>query len=235
MNAMPRPSPEPAPTQPFASPLYLWLSPGFPVGAFAYSHGLEWAIADGPIRDRDGLCAWLTDIYEYGSARNDMIFAALAYRTAGTDGVVEIADLAVALQPGSERRAETIAQGNAFAQAIEASWPCATIAHLVEARGGEIAYPVALGVAAAGHAQPRDAMLTMYGLAFAANLVSAAQRLSLIGQTDGQKVLAALAPVVAAAAGAAARAGIDDLAGGAFVSDVASLLHETMEQRMFRT
>ena len=42
--------------------LMTWLSPGFPVGAYAYSHGLEWAVEDGAVRNRDTLGSWLEDI-----------------------------------------------------------------------------------------------------------------------------------------------------------------------------
>ena len=47
-----------------ASPIALaaWLSPAFPTGAFAYSHGLEWAVEAGDIHDGSTLRAWLTDI-----------------------------------------------------------------------------------------------------------------------------------------------------------------------------
>jgi urease accessory protein len=64
-------------------PLLIWLSPAFPVGAFAYSHGLEWAYEAGDVTDAASLQAWLTDLLEHGAARNDGILFAEAYRAFG--------------------------------------------------------------------------------------------------------------------------------------------------------
>src|SRR5689334_11496461 len=57
-------------TKAFAElPLLLWLSPAFPVGAFAYSHGLEWAVAAGDITDAASLGGWLRDLLDFGAPR----------------------------------------------------------------------------------------------------------------------------------------------------------------------
>src|SRR5262245_5386579 len=115
------------------APLLLWLSPAFPVGAFAFSHGLEWAIEQGWVADRSGLGAWLEDLFTMGSARNDIILAAAAWRAAakGDDkGLLQTAELAVALQPSAERRLETVTQGRAFLAQAAAVWPCPAVATL---------------------------------------------------------------------------------------------------------
>jgi urease accessory protein len=219
-------------------PLFVWLSPAFPVGAFAYSHGLEWAVETGAVRDAATLQAWIADLLEHGSGRNDAVLLAASFR-ATRDGddtaLAEVAELAVALQPSAERHLEATAQGNAFIAAARAAWPCPAFDRLARAWDGDVAYPVALGVAAAGHGIGLAQTLETALLAFVANLVSAALRLGAIGQTDGQRVTAALLPAVRAAAGFAAASTLDDIGGAAFRSDIASLRHETQYTRLFRS
>src|SRR3954447_3287924 len=109
-------------------PLLVWLSPAFPVGAFAYSHGLEWAFEAGDVTDVATLQGWLADLVEHGSVRNDAILFAQAYRSAADAlALGAVAELALALASSAERRLETVTQGDAFVSAIARTWPCATI------------------------------------------------------------------------------------------------------------
>ncbi len=220
-------------------PLLAWLSPSFPVGAFAYSHGIEAAVEADDIHDAATLRDWLTDILRHGAGLSDSILLAAAWRAARDDGanaLVRVNELALALSPSRERHLETLAQGNAFVAAIRAAWPCATIDRLyalTEAAG--VAYPVALGVAASGHGVPLAATLDALLLAFASNIVSAAVRLGPIGQTDGQKIIAALLPDIRRVAAFAVTSSLDDLGGAAMRSDIASMRHETQYSRLFRS
>ena len=219
-------------------PLMVWLSPSFPVGAFAYSHGLEWAFECGDLHDAATLRDWLEALVAQGSLRNDLILFACAVRAidAGDDAeLAEIAELALALANSAERRLETVTQGNAFVAALRAAWPCEAIERLKRVWPGDVAYPLAVAAASAGHGLPLAASLEAYGLAFVANLVSASVRLGIVGQTDGQKLTAALVPAVQAAASEAAPAILEDLGGCAFRSDLASLRHETQYSRLFRS
>lgn len=219
-------------------PLLLWLSPSFPIGAFAYSHGLEWAHEAGNVTDRASLQAWLHDLVECGALRNDAILLACAFRAAADrdgDELADIAELALALGTSAERRLETTAQGDAFVSAIARAWPCPVIDRLRQAWSGPVAYPVALGAAAESHSIPLGETLPAFGLGFLSNLVSAAIRLGVVGQTDGQRALAALLPAAEELAALAAEATLDDLGGAAFRSDLASLRHETQYTRLFRS
>lgn len=218
--------------------LFVWMSPSFPVGAFAYSHGLELAAKNGWVRDRTSLEAWLSDLIELGSLRNDLILTAESWRavTAHDYGrVVDVNELALALQPSSERHLETVTQGNAFMTTVVAAWPCQVLVDIRPTLGADVAYPVAVGLAAAGHGIGVTPTLHSYASAFIANLVSAAIRLSIIGQTDGQRVIALLTPTVATAANASARANVDGLGSATLRSDLASLAHETQYSRLFRS
>lgn len=220
----------------FPAELFLWLSPAFPVGGFAFSHGLEKLVEDGSVSDRASLAAWLTDLALSGSLRNDLLLLAEAWRAVGaqdTPRLHTVAALAAALQPGAERQLETLTQGRGFGAACTAAWDVPSVALL--AQNNRLAYPVAVGAAAADLKIPVEPTLDAYALGFCSNLMSAAIRLSVIGQFDGQRVLAELLPVVQAAALDAASGSLDDLGGACFASDLASLAHETQHVRLFRS
>ncbi len=218
--------------------LQAWLSPAFPVGGFAYSHGLESAAEAGDIANAASLLQWLLDLVEHGSARSDMILIAAAWRAAGAldkPALRAVNELALALAPSRERHLETISQGNAFVLAASAAFPCGALKIYAALAANGAAYPVALGVAAAGHAVPLEDTCQAWGLAFVAALVSAAARLGVVGQTDGQKIIAALMRAVADCARLAARSTLEDLGGAAIRSDIASMRHETQYSRLFRS
>jgi urease accessory protein len=217
-------------------PLLVWLSPSFPVGAFAYSHGLEWAFEAGDVVDAPGLREWLEDLLRHGGGRNDAILLAASHRAAREPHrLAELAELGVALSPSMERRLETVTQGNAFMLAIGKSWPCDAVTAFAGAHDDDVPYPVAVGIAAAGHGIACEITLQSYLTGFVANLVSAAIRLGIVGQTEGQGVIAALLPVVTALASESADATLDDLGGCVFRSDLGSILHETQYSRLFRS
>jgi urease accessory protein len=219
-------------------PLLIWLSPAFPVGAFAYSHGLEWAVEAGDIVDAPSLQGWLVDLLEFGAPRSDAIlFSAAFHAAAAADwpALVDVNALAVALTASAERRLETTAQGAAFVAAALAAWDCEPLRRLDEAGDGRIAYPAAVAVAAVGQDLALQPSLEAFVLAQASNLVSAALRLGPIGQTDGQKILAALLPCMRVLAGEAQTATLADLGGCAFRSDIAAMRHETQYSRLFRS
>lgn len=202
--------------------LTAWLSPAYPVGAFAYSHGLEWAAAAGDVADAASAEAWIADCLAQGAGRTDAILLAQAWR--GGDAA-ELDELARVLAPSAGRLLETAAQGAAFGAVTEAAWG-----------GGEpLAYPVAVGRAAAAHGIPLEATAQMYLGAFAANLVSACVRLVPLGQTEGQRIVAALAPLTGRVAAEALAATLDDIGGCAIRADIASMRHETQATRLFRT
>lgn len=203
-----------------------WLSPSYPVGAFSYSHGLETAIADSDVSDRETLTAWIAAVLEHGAGRTDAILLAHAYRSPED---AEVAELAVALAPSAERLLETEAQGAAFAETTAAAWG----EDGAEAR--PVAYPVAVGRAAAAHDIPLEQAVEFYLHAFASNLVSAGIRLIPLGQTEGQTALAALMPRCRSVAREAIAASLEDIGGCAIAADVASMRHETQAVRLFRS
>src|SRR5262245_35583915 len=168
--------------------LLAWLSPAYPVGAFSYSGGIEWAVEAGDIKDAETLQRWIAAMIANGSGSCDAVLFAHAHRAIAArdeDALRATAELAAALVSSKERFLETTGQGRAFLDATRAAWPCAALDRLAS-MCEDIAYPVAVGVAAAGHGIAREPVVLAYLQAIAANLVSAGVRLVPLGQTDGQ-------------------------------------------------
>ena len=200
-----------------------WLSPGFPISAYAYSHGLETAIARGDVRDAETLGDWITTVLAAGAGRNDAILLCLTLKS---DMPVEtLAEMAEALAGSAERWEETRAQGMAFAETLR------PMGYELD----DAAYPVVLGQAARGLDLAAHTVAALFLQSFAANLVSVGVRFIPLGQTEGQNVQAGLHETVQSVAAAAAKAGSGDLGGAAFASDVAAMAHETQEVRLFRS
>lgn len=218
--------------------LSAWLSPSFPVGAFAYSHGLELAADRGWIAGRQDLANWLRDLLELGSLQLDLALLAEAARAASRadwQALAAINELALAMQPSAERYLETSTQGTAFLTMMLAAWRAPKLAEVRVALANDVAYPVAVGGAVACHNIALHGALSAYALAFLSNLLSASIRLSLIGQTDAQELLVELLPSAGAAADAALITPLDALGTATLRSDLASMAHETQYSRLFRS
>jgi urease accessory protein len=218
--------------------LMAWLSPSFPVGAFSYSSGIEWAVEAGDIRDAATLTDWLSLMMSDGAGFCDAVLFVQAHRAiCGNDAAAlrTVAELGAAFSPSKERHLETTAQGRAFVMAVRAAWPCDALDRLDAAWDGPIAYPVAVGTACAGHGVTLGTALPAFLHAIAANWTSAGVRLIPLGQTDGQRVLVALEGVIAVTAARAFNAALDDIGGAALRADLASMRHETQYTRLFRS
>ena len=210
--------------------LLTWLSPAFPVGAFAWSAGLETAIAGRAVTDSASLRNWLSGALAHGGIRMDAIFLAQAWHAAEAAQLAELAALYLALVPSAERHAETTAMGDAFLIAAQA-WPSEVFARLPT----PCPYPIAVGAVAAAHDIALGDTLIALLTAIVHGQISVAVRLVPLGQTAGLKVMAALEPEIAALAAAAATATLDDIGGIAYAADIAQMRHETLQPRIFRS
>ena len=205
--------------------LLQWLSPSFPTGGFAWSHGLEQAIRDGAVKGRDSLADWLADLLAHGAGRTDAVLIGAAHR-GGADGYADLAATALALSPSAERRAEALGQGAAFAATVRAVW-----GHDLP----DAVLPVVIGRAAALEGLPAVPVAQAHLLAFATALTQAAQRLMALGQTDAQRVIHGLRPLAGQVATDACGLPLDAIGGATFAIDIAALRHETLEPRLFRS
>jgi urease accessory protein len=202
--------------------LVQWLSPAFPTGGYAYSHGLEAVMAEGE-RTATGLQGWIDGVLRHGSGQADAVLLACALR--GEDPSTLDA-VARAMAGSRERLSETVEQGAAFARTVSA---------LTGRDLSPRALPVAVGEAALPLNLPSEEVIAVYLHAFAANLVAVATRFAPLGQTEGQKMLAALHPVIHAVAGAAVGAEVGAIGTAAFGAEMAAMRHEVLDVRIFKT
>jgi urease accessory protein len=218
--------------------LMTWLSPAFPVGAFSYSSGIEWAVEAGDIVDATSLRNWLASMLAEGPGFCDGVFLAHTHRAVALrDGraLREVAELAAAFVPSRERQLETTAQGRAFIDIAVATWNCDGLDEAIADCGGPLVYPVAVGLVSSAHAIPLAPTLHAFFHALVSNWISAGARLVPLGQTDCQRLLAALEPDVVDTVQRARDAALDDLGSATFRADLASMRHETQYTRLFRS
>ena len=204
--------------------LLTWMSPAFPIGAFAYSHGLEWAIESGDVADGASLKAWIEDLLRQGSGWNDAVLFSRCWE----EDVPKLNELALALPISRERHLETTQLGRAFRIAAAVFAPATLMDE-------DIAYPIAAGSACASMGFDKEHALLAFLQGFAAALTSVAVRLVPIGQTAGLEVLRDLSPVIADVAQRASKASLDDLGAATLLSDIAAMKHEVLHSRVFRT
>jgi urease accessory protein len=232
-------------TEPGRAGLYrllAWASPAFPTGGFSYSHGLEAAVADGAVHDRASLQGWIAAVVAKGSGRVDADILRDAWRAATAGDEAALAETnrrGCAYRVSAELALESSQQGAAFVAAYEAAWVQATgRSHpggVGKVGGDGICHAAAFGAAAAWAGIGLGEALTGYLHAFSTNLMSAGLRLAIVGQSDGQRILAALEPIVAGAVAAALARGPEDFGAATFAADLASMAHETQYTRLFRS
>ncbi len=202
--------------------LVQWLSPAFPTGGYAYSHGLEAVIYAGE-RSAAGIGAWIEGVLRHGSGQADAVLLACVLR--GGDAA-DLDAVARAMAGSRERLGETVDQGAAFAR---------TVAALTGRALPPRALPVAVGEAVLGLDLAPEVVVAIYLHAFAANLVACATRFAPLGQTEGQALLAGLHPVIGEVAAWAAGAGLEDIGTVALGADLAAMRHEELDVRIFKT
>jgi urease accessory protein len=215
-----------------------WLSPAYPVGAFSYSSGIEWAVEAGDIKDAESLRAWLAGLIGTGSGFCDAVLFVQAHRAVANNDDAALhaaAELGAALVTSKERLLETAAQGRAFLDVTHAAWSCAALVRLDAVWQGSVALPIAVGVTCAGHGIACEPALHAFLHALAANWISAGVRLIPLGQTDGQRVLAALEGDIAACAARVLITPLDDIGSCTMRADIAAMRHETQYTRLFRS
>jgi urease accessory protein len=221
--------------------LQSWLSPVFPIGSYSYSHGLEWVVEAGHIRDRKSLVDWLEADLCYGSGRNEAIFFSESWRcTIGDDRakLFEIAELAAAFRSTAELALESSQQAASCLATLRQIWPDCVLDCLSEVLCSNRVQPalaVVLGARSASQNIPVGLALPAFLQSYVANLVTAGVRLIPLGQTDGQLAIAELEEVVLAASAQARKATIDHLGSVGFMVDLASMAHETQYTRLFRS
>ena len=198
------------------------MSPAFPVGGFAYSHGLEWAIDSGEI----DVLNWITSLVRHGSGWNDAVLFSAAY-DADDAKRLGIDELALALAASRERYLETTDLGQSCVKATSTLAGREALPYTV--------YPVVLAAYCADMGISKRSSLLAFMQAFSNNLIAVAVRLVPLGQTRGLEIMGALMPVILETVDRAMSSTLDDLGSSTFLSDVAAMKHETQYSRIFRS
>ena len=214
--------------------LQSWLSPAFPIGAFSYSHGLEWAVEDGRVADRETLIAWLAGDIAQGTLFAEAAFFARAWEA---DDPRPVAELAAAMRGSAELALEAETQGRAFLTTLRSAWPHAELDALaisLEAHGTAPTPAVVAGIAARLCGAEQRPATALYLQSVVANLINAAVRLVPLGQTDGQRATAALEAAILEAADRAIATPLEEIGSSGLMVDIAAMRHETQYTRLFR-
>ena len=201
--------------------LFSWFSPNFPIGSFNFSHGLEAAVEMKFIHDSFTLENWISNLITDGSGKTDVILLSNAYRGKN------INELALALCPTKERWIESIKLGKSFSKNIRDNW-----SYNIE---DDLAFPVALGKAGSFFSIPLDQLLIIFLQSFASNLITFGMKHIPLGQSAGQKILINLIPVIQAQSMKYKNYDIKDIGSSAFISDLASMYHENLKNRIYQT
>jgi urease accessory protein len=206
--------------------LLAFMSPAFPVGSFASSHGLEWAIDDGIVTSADEVREWIETLLAHGSGWNDAVLFAAAY-DADDEIRLEIDELALALAASRERALETSDLGQSFAKAVAIFSASETMNFKT--------YPVAVAAACQKTCIDRNTGLLAYLQAFSNSLIAVAVRLVPLGQTKGLEIMRDLMPLISKTMERAMLASLDNLGSSTLLSDIASMKHEAQYSRVFRS
>ena len=201
--------------------LFSWFSPNFPIGSFNFSHGLEAAVEMKFIHDSFTLENWISNLITDGSGKTDVILLSNAYRGKN------INELALALCPSKERWVESIKLGKSFSKNIRDNW-----SYNIE---DDLAFPVALGKAGSFFSIPLDQLLIIFLQSFVSNLITFGMKHIPLGQSAGQKILINLIPVIQAQSMKYKNYDIKDIGSSAFISDLASMYHENLKNRIYQT
>ena len=224
------------PTDPLAHLRLLQLvSPALPIGGFTYSQGLEWAVEAGWVHDVESLSDWLEGLIEDSLGGLELPLMYRLYDACEQNDPVAIEHWARMLYASRETR-ELRAEERNRARALIALLQNLGVTQ-VDAWRDALAHCQAAPFAlAAVHwsINSQDCALG-YAWSWLENQVAAAVKLVPLGQTDGQRVLLALAECLPVNVEKASQVEDDDIGAAAPAQAIASARHETQYTRLFRS
>lgn len=210
-------------------------SPALPVGAYSYSEGLETLVAQGMITP-EAVRHWLEQELALGLVRVEAAYIHRIHRSAQAGQWSSIAEdnrWISALRDSEESRQQSWATGRALLRLAQDLHP--ELAVPLGILGQPCNFAVGFAVLAAHWQIPASAAVLGYLHSWAANLITAAVKLVPLGQTQGQRLLIDLNPTLEATASHSATLQPDDLALGGWGAALASMQHEALYSRLFRS
>jgi urease accessory protein len=229
----------PAPVSANALLQLMWLaSPALPVGGFSYSEGLEAAVDAGLVTGEAEATAWLRDQLQLSLARSDLAVCAKAFKAWQRNDlahITELNDWVTTTRETAELRQQTQQMGRSLVEWLKNRGEVDARVAPLKALAPAPTWPVAFALAAAQTGAPLREALLSFGFGWAENMVQAALKAVPLGQSAGQRVLAALvADLPESIDGAIA---LMDSERQAFTPMLAilSARHETQYSRLFRS
>ena len=215
-----------------------WFSPSYPVGSYAYSHGLEYAVEEGLVKDPDTLLNWVRDLLFFGTGYNDSIIINSIYDSVAGDNCVEfdyISQIANAIKPTKEIALESYQVGVSFRNILMDVYSNSNLTFYLNRLDDCITYPSVVGVAGGIFEVEKNLLLHGYLHAFTSNILSAALRIMPIGQTEIQKIIFQMKGNVEEMTNKSLGLSLSDLGSSVFISEWASSKHQNQYTRLFRS
>ena len=201
--------------------LQVWFSSSFPIGSYAYSHGLEALIDNKKIKNKDDVKEFLDALLFYGTLRNDYIFMKSIYKGE------EINELILASASSKERKIEMIDMGNSFRKIMKDSW--------------ELSLPENTSfiycLAKAGlHFDIRfDDLIMFYLQSFISNLINTCVKHIPMSQKDGQSLNVIFINQIQDFLNQSDKLTLKDIGSTFFIGDIYAIKHENLDSRIYLT
>ena len=201
--------------------LHLWFSSSFPIGSYAYSHGLEAIIDDRLINNKNDVLEFIKSILFEGTCRNEYIFIKAAYSG------IDINDLVLASCASKERQLETLKMGDAFRKIMSESW-----GYTID---NKTAFPVCVAQAGIKFNIAFDDLVDFYIQSFISNLISMCVKHIPLSQKDGQDCMVSFLGMMKSFHDTMKDYSLDNLRSSMFCADIYSMKHENITSRIYVT
>ena len=201
--------------------LQVWFSSSFPIGSYAYSHGLEALIDEKKIENKDDVKEFLDALLFYGTLRNDYIFMKSIYKGE------EINELILASASSKERQIEMIDMGNSFRKIMKDSWELS----LPE----NTSFIYCLAKAGLHFDIKFDDLIKFYLQSFISNLINVCVKHIPMSQKDGQSLNVIFINQIQEFLTHSDKLTLKDIGTTFFIGDIFSIKHENLDSRIYLT
>ena len=201
--------------------LQIWFSSSFPIGSYAYSHGLEAIIDNKLIKNKDDVEEFLNALLFNGTLRNEYIFIKSIYEGK------EINNLILSSASSKERQIEMVDMGNSFRKIMKQSWDF----ELAE----NTAFTYCLTKAAIHFNIKFEYLIKFYLQSFISNLINVCVKHIPISQKDGQKLNVIFINQIQDFLQKSEKLNLEDIGSTFFIGDLFSIKHENLETRIYLT
>ncbi len=201
--------------------LQIWFSSSFPIGSYAYSHGLEALIDEKKIENKDDVKEFLDALLFYGTLRNDYIFMKSIYKG------VEINELILASASSKERQIEIIDMGNSFRKIMKDSWKLSLPKNT--------SFIYCLAKAGLHFNIKFDHLIKFYLQSFISNLINVCVKHIPMSQKDGQSLNVIYIDQIQEFLIDSYKLTLKDIGSTFFIGDIFAIKHENLDSRIYLT